>query len=334
MSLKENLLIFSGKFQSDNIAKSYPLDYCIPVYHTVSNEHLPHLKHIINYKNEQEFERDLDEMSQQFQFVSWDEFKDFISGNFKPKKKIALLTFDDGLSEFQEVVVPILERKGIYAINFINPKFIDNQDLMYRCKASLLIDKISKLNENQYVKISIERFNKISSKDLIKKIQQINFQQKEELDEIAQNFEIDFNEFLKTNQPYLRLDQLKSLTKKGFGISNHGFDHPLYHRLPLEEQIKNTQLSYQFLEENNFIAESFAFPFTDFGVKKIFFNEIFQNKTLFCTFGSAGLKLDNVEKNFQRIPMENGKNTNQILKEEIAYFKLKNIFNKNTIHRK
>lgn len=325
MPLKENLLTFCGKFQSGNFAKHYPSDYFVPVYHTVSDEKRPHLEHIMRYKNQQEFERDLDQISSHFQFVTWDEFKDFRKGNYKPKKKIALLTFDDGLSEFHDIVVPILERKGIYAMNFINPKFIDNQDLMFRCKASLIIDKIK--NTKHHTKDFVLR-------DDVQKIQSINFQQQDQLNQIANKFEIDFKEFLETQKPYMTLQNLKSLTQRGFGISNHGFDHPLYHHLSLPEQLENTKISYDYLNENNFISESFAFPFTDFGVRQEFFTQIFGEKNLFCSFGSAGLKLDSFKNNLQRIPMENGKNATQILKEETAYFNLKKILNKNTIHRK
>jgi Polysaccharide deacetylase. len=145
MSFKQNLITFSSRFQGDDFGKSFPLNHFIPVYHTVSDEHLPHLKHIIHYKNIQDFEKDLDFTLKHFQFVNWDEFKDLQTGNFKPKKKIALLTFDDGLREFYDVVAPILERKGIYAINFINPKFIDNKELMFRCKASLVVDVLNNI---------------------------------------------------------------------------------------------------------------------------------------------------------------------------------------------
>jgi peptidoglycan/xylan/chitin deacetylase (PgdA/CDA1 family) len=72
---------------------------------------------MIQYKNTRQFE-DLDYMSKYFQLVNWQEFKDFMSGNFKPKKN-ALLTFDDGFREFYDTVAPVLERKGIYACNFI-----------------------------------------------------------------------------------------------------------------------------------------------------------------------------------------------------------------------
>ena len=334
MSIKEKIIKFATKFQSDDIAKSYPLDYCVPVYHTVSNYHLPHLKHIINYKNEQEFEQDLDQLSQHFQFVNWDEFKEFINGNFKPKKKIALLTFDDGLSEFHDVVVPILERKGIYAINFINPKFIGNTDLMYRCKASILMERVLKSDERELHVFKDVLPNDNFKKLLIDKLNKIKYEERNKLDLLEKSFKGGYRDYLIDYQPYMTLDQLKSVTAKGFGISSHGFDHPLYHELTLEEQMKNSIQSHYFLKKFHFIEESFAFPFTDFGVKREFFEEIFSINDLFCSFGSAGLKVDSFAKNIQRIPMEKGKDANQILKEEIAYFNLKKIVNKNTIQRK
>ena len=149
--MKQKLINFLSKFEKENIKKSFPLDYCLPVYHCVSDENLPHLNHIIKYKNIKQFENDLDYFSKYFQFVDWDEFKNFFKGNFKPKKKIALLTFDDGFREFYDVVAPILERKGIYAINFVNPAFIDNKNLMFRCKARFIIDTInhSKLKNSE-----------------------------------------------------------------------------------------------------------------------------------------------------------------------------------------
>lgn len=333
MFIKGKIIETLARFQNDAIAESYPLDYCIPVYHTVSDDHLPHLKHLMQYKSEKEFEKDLDQISRNFQFVNWEEFKDFRQGKFQPKKKIALLTFDDGLSEFIEVVAPILERKGIYALNFINPKFIDNKAMMYRCKASLLMETILPLKEKEFDQISKKSFNSITKKELLKKIQTITFQEQMKIDIIAHAFDLNFKEYLQNKKPYLSLEQLKTLTAKGFGISNHGYDHPHYHLFTLQEQIENTKISLDFLKKNNFISESFAFPFTDFGVKKEFFDQIFTTENLFCTFGSAGLKLDDFEKNIQRVPMENGKDANQVLKEEIAYFGAKKRFNKNRIHR-
>lgn len=328
--MKEKIIRFLARFEKENFSKSFPMDYCLPVYHCVSDESLPHLQHIIRYKNRQQFEQDLDCFTKNFQFVSWEEFKDYVNGSFKPQKKIALLTFDDGFREFYDTVAPILERKGIYAINFINPAFIDNKDLMFRCKASLIIHETEKNN-----KINPEFYQNFQSQQNFKEeILSTSYLNKELLDKLAGILELDFNVFLQEQQPYLSSEQLKTLSKKGFGISSHSWDHPLYNELSLHQKLETTQKTFAYLKEHQFLYESFAFPFTDFGVEKAFFDHLFTNKEIFCTFGSAGIKKDSVERNFHRIPMEMGENAETILKKEIAYFNLKKVLHKNTIVRK
>lgn len=327
--MKNGIINFLSNFERENIAETFPLDYCLPVYHCVSDEDLLHLKNIIPYKNTRQFEQDLDFLGKHFQFVSWEEFKDFMNGNFRPKKKIALLTFDDGLREFYEVVMPILERKGIYAINFINPEFIDNKNLMFRCKASLLAEHVK-----DGKKINPEIFNVLQSKaNLANQILKIGYSQQHLLDRLAEILGVDFSIFLRQQQPYITLNQLKSATQRGFGISSHSWDHPLYHELSVGQQLEATDRTFRYLKQHGFLHESFAFPFTDFGVKKEFFDLLFQNQKILFTFGCAGIKLDSVERNFQRIPMENGDTAEAILKKEIAYFRLKKILNKNKIVR-
>ncbi len=321
LHMKQKLIDFLAVFEKENIEKSFPLDYCLPVYHCVSDENIPHLNHIIKYKNIKQFENDLDYFSRYFQFVNWDEFKNFFKGNFKPKKKIALLTFDDGFREFYDIITPILERKGIYAINFVNPAFIDNKDLMFRCKASLIVDTI-KSSKSKKTEINIEEVLKI------------NYKNKTRLDQIAETLEIDFSLYLKKQKPYLDFSQLKTLTEKGFGISAHSWDHPLYCELPLEDQLENTIKSLNYTKENSFSDDCFAFPFTDFGVRKDFFENLFKNEQLSYSFGCAGIKIDSIDKNLQRIPMETGESASQTLKKEIAYYKFKKLLNKNIIIRK
>jgi peptidoglycan/xylan/chitin deacetylase (PgdA/CDA1 family) len=332
--MKERIINVLAAFESENIGKSFPLDYCLPLYHSVSDQELPHLKHVIRYKTTQQFEDDLDHMARNFQFVNWQEFKDYSSGNFKPSKKIALLTFDDGFREFYDVAAPVLERKGIYACNFINPAFVDNKEMMFRCKASLLADAAEKkktIDPGIYFILSLKNADRSI---LQKKILSVNYQEKDVLDQLAEKLEVDFKAYSKQYQPYLSTDQLKELTRRGFGISSHSWDHPKYGDLSLKEQMETTDKTFNYLKENDFLYESFAFPFTDFEVKKNFFDELYKNKEIYCSFGCAGIKLDSVKRNFQRIPMEMGESGVKILKKEIAYFRLKSLINKNTIVRK
>ncbi|MDR4952066.1 polysaccharide deacetylase family protein [Chryseobacterium sp. ES2] len=331
--MKDRIINVLAAFESENIGKSFPLDYCLPLYHSVSDKELLHLKHVIRYKTTHQFENDLDYIAKHFQFVNWQEFKEFTSGNFKPQKKIAMLTFDDGFREFYDVVAPILERKGIYACNFINPAFIDNADMMFRCKASLLADaaeKIKTIDPEIYFILSLKN---VDRRVLQKKILSINYQEKDILDQLAEKFEIDFKAYSKEFKPYLATEELKELTRKGFGISSHSWDHPKYGDLSLKEQMETTDKTFDYLKENDFLYESFAFPFTDFEVRKYFFDELYKNKEIYCSFGCAGIKLDSIQRNFQRIPMEVGESGVETLKKEIAYFRLKKLIHKNTIIR-
>lgn len=333
--MKDQLInLFTG-FETDDFGKSFPLDYCLPVYHCVSDENLPHIRHVIQYKNTKQFEEDIDCLSKHFQWVNWQEFKDFTSGTFKPQKKIALLTFDDGFREFYDIVAPLLERKGIYACNFINPAFIDNREMMFRCKASLLIEALEKkksIDPEVYRILSLN--HQATAETLKREFLKITYQEKDILDLLAEKLEVDFQNYLKEYRPYLNTEELKSLIHRGFGISSHGWDHPKFGDLSLEQQMESIHKTFTYLKENDFLYDSFAFPFTDFGVKNEFFEELFRNKEIYCSFGAAGIKLDSVKMNFQRIPMEMGENAERILKKEIAYFKLKKLINKNRIVRK
>lgn len=331
--MKDRIINVLAAFESENIGKSFPLDYCLPLYHSVSDKKLPHLKNVIRYKTTKQFEDDLDHIAKNFQFVDWQEFKEYTSGSFKPSKKIALLTFDDGFREFYDIVAPILEQKGIYACNFINPAFIDNNDMMFRCKASLLADVVEKkktIHPEIYFILSLKNTDR---RVLQKKILSINYQEKDILDRLAEKLEVDFKAYSKEHQPYLSTEELKELTRKGFGISSHSWDHPKYGDLSLKQQMETTDKTFEYLKENGFLYESFAFPFTDFEVKKDFFEELYKNEEIYCSFGCAGIKLDSVKRNYQRIPMEMGESGAQILKKEIAYFRLKKFINKNTIIR-
>lgn len=333
--MKDQLINLFTAFETVQFGKSFPLDYCLPVYHCVSDENLPHIKHVIQYKNIRQFEADIDCFSKHFQWVNWQEFKDFTSGSFKPKKKIALLTFDDGFREFYDIVAPILERKGIYACNFINPAFIDNNEIMFRCKASLLIEdlKIQKSIDPEIYRI-LSLDSQAAKETLKKEILKIIYQKKEILDLLAEKLNVDFQSYLQEHKPYLSTAELKDLTERGFGISSHSWDHPKFGALSLEQQMESIHKTFAYLKENGFLYDTFAFPFTDFGVKNDFFEELFKNKEIYCSFGAAGIKLDSVKKNFQRIPMEMGESAERILKKEIAYFRLKKLMNKNTIVRK
>ncbi|PZU86024.1 MAG: hypothetical protein DI529_09255 [Chryseobacterium sp.] len=316
------------RFSFEKFSGLLPFENLILVYHLVSDEDVKHVKHLFPYRSVKQFEKDIDFLSKHFEFIDWEDYLN----KKKTSKPSILLTFDDGYSEFYNVIAPILIKKGIFAINYINPKFIDNNEMMWRNKASLIVSEII---ENENLQDKMYKLTGDELKEIISSILSINFENQNQLDEIATNLEIDIKNYIKTNSVYLTKDQLQQLKNDGFGIASHGWDHPLYNQLSLQEQIKNTQKSLDYMDENLFFIDSFAFPFTDHLVENQFFDLISNhNPDLKFTFGAAGLKLDSNEKNIQRIPIEiRNYSAEQILKNEIIYYQFLKSISKNMINR-
>src|SRR5690606_39560979 len=96
---------------------------------------------------------------------------------------------------------------------------------------------------------------------------------------------------------------INELIAQGFTFGAHSLNHPLYEELSLDEQIHQTLASIEDIK-NRFQLDYtvFSFPFTDFKVNKKFFSAIKNHVDL--TFGSAGIKDDEIAFNLQRLRSE------------------------------
>ncbi len=287
---------------------------------------------IIDFKNDLEF------LLKNFQVIEPEIAFQLLKNNLQPKKPSFLLSFDDGLSNFYNVVAPILKEKGIPAIIFLNSDFIDNKALFYRYKVSLLINYLK--DNPQLIKLLLVFFadNNIQNSNIFDLLLSINFKNRELLDKASKICDFSFEEFLINNKPYLTSTQIIELAKQGFLFGAHSINHPKYSEINLDEQIRQTQESVNFIKTKfNQPYKLFAFPYTDFGVSKELFNKFFNNETamLDFSFAGAGLKNDEFCRNIQRIPMEGIKASGKkIIKTEYLYYLLKATISRNYIHRK
>jgi len=304
----------------------------LPFYHTISNKPLPHIKHLYQVKSENEFINDLDFLLKYYEPIDYETFRDFVTGKKQLKKPSFMLSFDDGLSEFYSVIAPILIGKGIPAVCFLNSAFVDNKALFFRYKASLILDKIE--NNPNLVEVVSEYLN--NSKDIKQKILKLGYSDEHLLNKIAESITFDFNKFLKEENPYLNSNQIKKLINQGFYFGAHSIDHPQYQFISLEEQLRQTKESLNFVTENfELNYKIFAFPFTDYGISTDFFKQVNRKKLVDFTFSSAGQKRDRISNNFQRIPFETGKySAKRIHNTELLYYLFKIPFSKNEIKRK
>lgn len=308
-------------------------------YHAVSDQDIIHIKHLYKVRTTKEFEKDLDFICKNFVPTDILTFLEKLRNNEPLRQNSFILSFDDGLREFHEIIAPILLRKGIPAICFLNSGFIDNHDLFFRYKASILVEKI-KTTQSKAVMKKAESWmikKQFPLKDISQTILTLNYSNRSLLDELAEILESNFNSYLNDVEPYLTGVQIESLIHKGFHFGSHSIDHPQYEEIDLNEQLRQTRESTNVITSRFHLNyKLFSFPFTDFGVPEQFFREVFQavHPIADLTFGCAGLKNDSYKRNIQRIPLEIDKfSAREVIYGEYFYYLFKALFNKNTIVR-
>jgi peptidoglycan/xylan/chitin deacetylase (PgdA/CDA1 family) len=232
-----------------------------------------------------------------------------LDGQKELPKNSFLLTFDDGLRECYEIIAPILKQKGIPATFLLCSAFVDNKQLSYDSKKSLLVGLIKggELSSPDGAKVhEILKEAGILELDLVVALLSVPYQKRFVLDQIAEALNYDFSTYLKAAQPYLSSDHGVELLKMGHALGAHSVDHPRYQDVSIDEQIYQTRESVRFIKERFSLSYGvFAFPYSDANISKRFFFEVFEKSVgVDICFGNHGLLLDSVTRNVQRTAME------------------------------
>ena len=312
----------------------------LPFYHSIGPASaLPHIRHLYPPRSEKLFRQDLDYLLSYFEPLTLRQLYTAIIEKQSFQRPVCFLSFDDGLREVYDIARPILLEKGIPASFFLNPNFIDNRDLMFRYKASLLIETFhagmldeSMKRQARDLLMTAHCFHQTIPASLLS----IRFGRQDLLDQIASLWKLDWQAFLLRRQPYLSTEQIRQMQKEGFTFGAHSLDHRRYYDWPLEEQLHQTKESMRWVNQQ-FAPEipAFAFPFTDHLVSKAFFEEILgETGGIALTFGGAGLKRDISSRQLQRFPMEKTRlSASKLIPAEYVYYLLKAPFGKNCITR-
>lgn len=327
--IKSGISLFSKLIPYSLVKKINRRDLIIPLYHVVSDSRVEHIENIYSIKSIKNFEKDLDFFLKFYHPISFSEFYNTVINQKKVGKPSFLLTFDDGLVEFKEVIAPILIRKGIPGLCFINSGFLDNKDLFYRHKASLLINRINGLDEN-IIEIQRWKTENFNSKSALKQIiLSIDYNQKHLLDELAFIMKYDWNSYLLEHKPYLSSDDIVSLQRKGFHFGAHSVDHPRYSLIGFREQLKQTKSSIEIIDEKFNIKEKlFAFPFSDRGINEFFFEKIYQEGIVDITFGTSGFDKSRLYFNHQqRISFDEDFSAKEVLCAHSFYQAFRSLYN-------
>jgi peptidoglycan/xylan/chitin deacetylase (PgdA/CDA1 family) len=310
----------------------------LPCYHAVSDKPLPHLKHVLNIRNEAAFNRDLDFFLKHFRPVDAHELWKGVREGSAIKHPVFHLSFDDGLKECVTIIAPILKSRGIPATFFINTGFIGNQEIFYRFKVSLLIEIISLLSATVHKTIhTILDKSLIPEGGLEKRLLSVTYAQKEVLEVVAVAADLDFGESAASQEIYMNEEDIHHLLEQGFTVGAHSIDHPLFSTVNFDEQLRQTSQSMENLRDWVQVSPlMFSFPFSDDEVTAAFYHRIHQPEGIVdLSFGISGLKKDILPAHLHRIPMETGAySAEQIITGEYLYFMMKSIIHKNKISRK
>lgn len=278
------------------------LKVLFPFYHAASDRQLPHLKHLYAIPGVAQFRKDLDYLLQYFQPVKMSEYLD---GRLlpDPARPPMVLSFDDGLIQCYDEVMPLLLEKGVPATFFLNNAFIDNKAMFFRFKVSLLMEQLPHCTPGQKKKGA--EILHCDVREIRSRLIRISYVEREITDQLAAAWDLSFDDYLDREPVYLTSIHIRKMLEEGFEIGSHGIDHPMFSLLKRKHTIDHINASVQGLRKMYGLEYNyFAFPFTDSGVEDSTIEHLFREQIIDAGFGTAGLKDDRWPQYFQRVPME------------------------------
>lgn len=284
-----------------------PEDCLLPYYHMVSDAPVPHVSPLYRFRSVAEFSADLDYFLRHRTAVSLGEFMECVEEYGTPPEKSFLLTFDDGFREMHDIVAPILKAKGVPAVFFLTSATLDNRQLCHHQKIALLLHERGRAGSRFPDAEVLRRLAAVgvTGPDPVTTLKSIKWSQRAILDELGPLCGVDFDGYTRQVQPFLTDAQVHALIAQGMAIGAHSIDHPRYADLHFTEQVRQTQLSMAALVERfDMPYRAFAFPHTDRGVYREFFEAVHDDGTVEVTFGTSSPVRDSIPFSFQRFTME------------------------------
>jgi peptidoglycan/xylan/chitin deacetylase (PgdA/CDA1 family) len=266
----------------------------IPIYyHLVSNKRNPLVENLYSYKDIGNFRKDLDVLVKKYTILDYEDIKANKSG--------LVLSFDDGFSECYNIIYPLLKEYSIPAFFFINNDFLDNKNMFYRAKISLLISKLAYLSpliQRQIAYILECKVTKIKENLLA-----ILEEDKHKLDNLMTTAELDIERYLEKETPYLSSEQVKEMINAGYYFGGHTHNHHRLKNLPNHEQEKRIVDSALDIQKRFNLPYSIcSLPHNDQGISNKVFASV--SSQIDYLFGGYGLNHQRQYNYLQRISNE------------------------------
>lgn len=195
------------------------------------------------------FEKQLQYLKKRYIIISLEQLNSHLYENKKLPKRSVLLTFDDGDISVLENGLPLLKRYGIPSVLFIITDIIGTNKPFWW-------DEISYHQNHKKDNVAVLSAKKIP-----------NSQRIELIEVLKQN---SGKGTLQSIQ--LTLNQLADLEMNEIKIANHSHTHPMFDQCEPEELDEELKKSKEFLSDQNYHWDVFAYPngsFSDLSEKKL-----------------------------------------------------------------
>jgi peptidoglycan/xylan/chitin deacetylase (PgdA/CDA1 family) len=269
------------------------VEIVVPYWHMVSDCALPHVSGLRRrFRNIRGFKEDVAFFLRHYVAITEDDLiRHLHSGQPLPARSV-LFTFDDGFRECHDVIAPLLKNYGAPAIFFLTTASVDNRELCYIQKQSLLVEA---LKDNHSKAVLGKTSDELTAadiptfSDLAYRILAITYRERRVLDDLAEILGCDFEAYLKSQRPYLSSEQITDLLRQGFAIGSHSTDHAVYAELSLNEQVSRTRESTRWLSDRFLTTcRTFAFPCHAHGVTAEFVRSVFAEGSIKICFDTGG----------------------------------------------
>ena len=260
----------------------------IPFYHLVSDQMVHHVRNLQPYKNVTQFREDIRFLSENFSIIDLGVLLDHWAHGHPLPRRALLLTFDDGLREQYETIAPILKHANLPATFFLTSSFLDNKELGFRHKTSILIHEFGKSSEhvaNEEVR-NVFCDHELKYDNFRDGILSLSYEHGNIIDDLAAILSVDYAEYLATNRPYMTSAQVQSLIDDGFTIGAHSIDHPYYPTLSVDHQLYQTRESMNYIQGRFALSyRAFAFPFNERGISRDYYEMISGDELVHLSVG-------------------------------------------------
>lgn len=199
-------------------------------YHAVSDEALPHVRHLYPVVPVVAFEAALDMLQDNYTFVSYSQLHDHMINRAPLPKRAVHLSFDDGFAACFQVVRPILLARGLPCTFFLTIDWLDNHMLYFRHLISLCVHtawNLGEVEQDEFLTGVNQRFE-LDLADMVDFSTWVTaFREPDTgvFDQLCADLEIDIAGFLNQYQPYLTRAQVMQMHHEGFTIGAHGLSH-------------------------------------------------------------------------------------------------------------